>query len=489
MVLGGFPVGAQTHLWIDGDWEETNRFVALRSPYSNDEIAEIGYASQEQAQRAIRVASRAYQKFRDVPAWRRADILRKAAELIRDRRDELIDTIVREAGKPLKAARAELDRTVETYLFSAEAARNIRGESISMDAAPHGEHYHAYTVHRPLGVVTAITPFNFPMNLVAHKVGPAIAAGNAIVLKPAEQTPLSALVLGHIFQDAGLPPGVLNIIPGDGKELSEVLTTHPDVAYVTFTGSPEVGKMIRAQAGLRKVTLELGANSPLLIDDGFTADELGKIADETVNGAFSYSGQVCISIQRVYVHTNVYERFAKLVVDRTKQLTIGDPMHEDTDVASLISDKAASRLASWLDEAKRAGATVLTGGTVSGRTMEPTILERVPADAKLLSEEAFGPVMVLERIDSWSNAIDKANQSKFGLNAGAFTKSLDHALQAADGLESGGVLINQIPTFRVDHMPYGGVKESGVGREGVTYAMYDMMEQKFIAFRQGRFHD
>ncbi|WP_157071028.1 aldehyde dehydrogenase family protein [Alicyclobacillus acidiphilus] len=478
-------MGAETHVWIDGDWEEASRLVPLMSPYSNDEIAKIGYASPEQVERAIRVAARAFKSFREVPAWRRAEILRKAAQLIDERKDELADTIVREAGKPLKAARVELERTVETYRFAAEAARNLRGESIPLDAAPRGEHYHAYTVYRPVGVVAAITPFNFPMNLVAHKVGPAIAAGNTIVLKPAEQTPLSALVLGHIFQDAGLPNGVLNIVPGDGRELSDVLTTHPDVAYVTFTGSPEVGKLIRAKAGLRKVTLELGSNSPLLIDDGLTDKQLERVAAETVAGAFSYSGQVCISIQRVYVHRHVFDAFAQLVVNKAKSLRIGDPLDADTDVSALINDKAAQRLAAWVDEAKAAGAKVLAGGTVSQRVMEPTVLTNVPSDAKLLTEEAFGPVVVIEPVAAWDEAVTKANQSKFGLNAGVFTNSVEHALQAADEIESGAVLINQVPTFRVDHMPYGGVKESGVGREGVSYAMYEMMEPKLIAFRRG----
>ncbi|GLV13402.1 aldehyde dehydrogenase [Alicyclobacillus hesperidum] len=476
-------MAGETHLWIDGDWEAGERLVPLKNPYSQDVIAQIGYASPAQAERAIAVAARAARSFRQVPAWQRAAILRKVADLISDRKDELVDTIAREAAKPVKAARQEIDRTVETYRFAAEAARTIHGETVPMDAAPRGEHHVGFTMWQPLGVVAAITPFNFPMNLVAHKVGPAIAAGNAIVLKPAEQTPLSALVLGHIFADAGLPKGVLNIIPGDGKELSEVLTTHPDVAYVTFTGSPSVGRQIRAQAGLRRVTLELGSNSPLIVDEGFSEQELGKIASEIVSGAFAYSGQVCISIQRVYIHDAVFDDFVERIVAGAKALRFGDPIDEATDVSALINEQAGKRLAGWLDEAKAAGAKILCGGDIDGNRMQPTVVTGVPADAKLVTEEAFGPVVVVERISSWEVGVELANRSKFGLNAGVFTKRIDRALAAVETLQAGAVLVNQVPTYRLDHMPYGGVKESGVGREGVVYAMYDMMERKLAAFR------
>lgn len=476
-------MGAETQLWIDGCFVQADRLVPLESPHTGDLVAHIGYASVQQAEKAIVSAAKAFETFQYTPAWKRAEILRKVADLIADRKDELVDTIVRESGKPMKAARGEIDRTVETYRFAAEAARDIRGESITLDAAPRGEHYQAYTVQRPVGVVSAITPFNFPMNLVAHKVGPAIAAGNAIVLKPAEQTPLSALVLGHMFQDAGLPDGVLNIIPGDGKELSEVLTTHDKVAFVTFTGSPRVGKLIRAQAGLKKVTLELGSNSPLLIDEGFSDAELETIADETVAGAFSYNGQVCISIQRVYVLKSVYDKFLNMVIDRAKRLKMGHPLDESTDISALINQAAVDRLSDWLEKAIQGGAHVEIGGHANGRVFEPTIVTGVSLDAELNTEEAFGPILLVSPVDAWETAINLANRSKFGLNAGAFTKDINHALFATEQIQAGAVLINQVPTFRVDQMPYGGVKESGTGREGVRYAMQDMMDIKMIAFR------
>ncbi|WCN38646.1 aldehyde dehydrogenase family protein [Aneurinibacillus uraniidurans] len=473
----------QTQLWIGDTWIPGASTVTLHSPYNGNPIAEIGYASVEQAEQAIEVAAAAFKSFYKVPAYTRAEILRKVASAMEKRHEELSRLIAEESAKPIQAARGEIDRTIQTYLFAAEAARDNRGETIPMDAAPHGENHIAYTQRKPLGVVTAITPFNFPMNLVAHKVGPAIAAGNTIVLKPAEQTPLSSLILAELFQQAGLPAGVLNIIPGSGAELGEILTTHPKVAFITFTGSPRVGKLIRAQAGLRRVTLELGSNSPLLIDEGFSPDELEKIADETTNGSFNYDGQVCISIQRVYVHKNIYDGFVKRMVQRAEKLKIGDPLAEDTNISALINTTAADRLKKWVEHAVSKGAVVQTGGTFEGNVMAPTILTNVSPDAELNTEEAFGPIITITPFETWSEAIDMANRSKFGLNSGAFTKDIERAFQAAEKLESGGVLINQIPTFRVDQMPYGGVKESGSGREGIRYAMEEMMDIKLVVLR------
>lgn len=476
-----------TQLWVDGAWLDAAQTVPLNNPYTGERIANVGYASVEQATRAIDAAHRAFQTFHTRAAHERADILYRAAELLTARKEEAARIIALEAAKPIQAARGEIARTIATYRFAAEAAKDIHGETIPMDAAPRGENHVAFIQWKPVGVVTAITPFNFPFNLVAHKVGPAIAAGNTIVLKPAEKTPLSALFLAELFTEAGLPNGVLNIIPGDGKELSEILTTHPQVAFVTFTGSPRVGHLIRQQAGFRKVTLELGSNAPLIIDEGMNTADLDKITSETVTGAFSYSGQVCISIQRVYVHNSLYDLFVEQLVTKARALCVGDPLAEDTDVSSLINPEAAVRLKGWLENAVARGAKIRTGGRVDCSIMQPSVLTDVPADVELNCEEAFGPVVLVQPFESFERAIEAANQSKFGLNAGVFTKSIERAMYAADAIESGAVLINETPTFRVDHMPYGGVKESGVGREGVRYAMYDMMEQKFVSIRTGVF--
>ncbi len=479
----------QTKLWMADKWVEPDRYVPLNNPHTGEVIAEIGYASVKQAKEAIETAATSFESFRDTPIYERADILFKVAQIIGERKEEAAQIIAKESAKPIKAARNEIDRTVQTYQLSAEAAKNMHGEVIPMDAVPHGENHTAYVVRHPLGVVSAITPFNFPFNLVAHKVGPSIAAGNAMVLKPAEKTPLSSLFLAEVFQEAGLPAGVLNIIPGDGKELSEVLTTHEKVSFITFTGSPRVGKLIRAQAGLRKVTLELGSNSPLLIDQGFSEADLDKIAQQTTTGAFSYNGQVCISIQRIYVHTSLFEPFVQRLVTHVKGLKIGDPMEEDTDISALINEDSAKRLKSWVEQAVGAGAKIRVGGTFDKTIMYPTVLTDVPREAELNDQEAFGPVVSVTPFEKWEDAIRMANDSKFGLNAGAFTKDIQRALKAAKELQTGGVLINEIPTFRVDQMPYGGVKESGVGREGVRYAMEDMMDLKLVSFKTGVYEE
>jgi acyl-CoA reductase-like NAD-dependent aldehyde dehydrogenase len=473
----------QTKLWIADEWVKASRLVPLRNPHTNEVLAEIGYASPAQAEQAIDTAAQAFISFRERPIHERAAILSKVSLIVEQRHEEAARIIAEEAAKPIRDARNEIKRTVQTYQLAAEAAKNLYGEVIPMDAVPHGENHTAYVIRQPLGVVSAITPFNFPFNLVAHKVGPAIAAGNSVVLKPAEKTPLSSLFLAEVFQEAGLPAGVLNIIPGDGKELSEVLTTHEKVAFITFTGSPRVGRIIRAQAGLRKVTLELGSNSPMIIDQGFSAKDMDRIASESTKGAFSYNGQVCISIQRIYVHSSVYEDFVQRLVKNTQNLQIGDPLDEATNISSLINDDSAKRLKTWLDHAVAEGAKIRCGGEFEQNIMHPTVLTDVPKNVEFNCEEAFGPVVTVTPFDKWEDAIEMANDSKYGLNAGVFTKDIQRAFQAVQQIESGGVLINEIPTYRVDHMPYGGLKESGVGREGVRYAMEDMMALKLVSFR------
>ncbi len=478
-----------TQLWINDEWIEGATAVPLVNPHTGEVIAQIGYASVEQAQTAIETASIAFETFRQTPAHQRADILRRVSEIIAGRKEEAAKIIALEAAKPLTAARGEIVRTVQTYQLAAEAARNLYGEAIPMDAVPRGENHVAYTVRKPLGVVSAITPFNFPFNLVAHKVGPAIAAGNSVVLKPAELTPLSALFLADVFREAGLQPGVLNIIPGFGHELSQVLTTHPKVRFITFTGSPRVGEIIRSQAGLRRVTLELGSNAPLIVDKGFNSKELDRIAEEAVTGSFAYNGQVCISVQRIYVHEAIFDEFLGKFVARTKNLVVGSPLDVKTNISSLINAQAASRLKQWLDRAVSGGSVVHCGGNFDKNIMFPTVLTHVPADSEFTCEEAFGPVVSIQPFQSWNDAIDLANRSKYGLNAGIFTKDLQRAFMAAEQLESGGVLVNEIPTFRVDHMPYGGIKQSGSGREGVKYAVDEMMEIKLVSFRTRVYED
>ncbi|WP_077324185.1 aldehyde dehydrogenase family protein [Virgibacillus siamensis] len=469
-------------LWIGGKWREPKDYETLTNPHTEEELAQIGQAEPSDAVEAIVEAQTAFNKFREYPAHARAKILAKAATIIEERGDECAKIIAKEGAKSIRNAQEEISRTVQTYRFSAEEAKRNYGERIPMDAAEGGENRFGYTKRTPLGVVTAITPFNFPFNLVAHKVGPAIAAGNSIVLKPAEQTPLSSLFLAEVFKEAGLPAGVLNIITGKGDVLSEALTTHPYVKKVTFTGSVEVGHVIQQQAGFRKLTLELGSNSPFIIDEGVNIDE---VIERSVQGAFSYNGQVCISIQRIYVHQSLYDEFLERFVTRTKQLVIGSPFDEKTNITAVISKKSLERLQNWLDEAVQEGAEVECGGGVKGNVMMPTVLTNVNRDSKVFRNEIFGPMVCIFPFDTLEEAIDDANDSRYGLNSGVMTPSLERAFYAAERLETGGVIVNDIPTYRIDNMPYGGWKDSGVGREGVKYAMREMMEQKFISIKKG----
>lgn len=468
-------------LWIGGEWRKAKRYEPLYAPYGGRLLAEVAMADAEEAEAAIVSAHEAYQSFKHMPAYKRADILYRAAELLAERSEACVRLLVQEAAKPIRAARGEIARTIETYRFAAEAAKAVAGEQVPMDAAAGGAGRLGFTVKTPIGVVTAITPFNFPFNLVAHKVGPAIAAGNTIVLKPAEQTPLSALFLAELFREAGLPDGVLNIVPGYGAELSEILTTDPRVKGITFTGSPEVGRIIHRQAGLRKVTLELGSNSALIVDEGA---DVASIVDRCVEGAFVYNGQVCISLQRIYAHRSLYGEFVERFVERAGKLQAGAPEEESTDITPLISRKAWERVTGWIDEAVREGAELRCGGAEPERNIAlPTVLTGANPSSKVVAEEVFGPVVTIAPYDTLEEAVAAVNDSRYGLHAGIFTPRIDRAFCAAQHIDAGGVIVNDIPTFRTDQIPYGGRKDSGIGREGVRYAVEEQMEIKFISFK------
>ncbi|WP_340009157.1 aldehyde dehydrogenase family protein [Paenibacillus sp. FSL K6-0276] len=466
-------------LFINGQWKEATQYKALYSPFSGDKIADVGYANEVDTEAAIQAAESAAEKMAKLPAHKRSAILDKVAHQIEARKEELAQLLASEAAKPLKTARGEIARTIQTYKFAAMEASRIHGETIPLDAAPGGEGRIAFTIRKPLGVVAAITPFNFPFNLVAHKVGPAIAAGNSVVLKPADQTPISSLVLAEIFQEAGLPDGALNIIPGLGSVVGEMLVCDSRVKAVSFTGSPAVGIAIKNKAGLKRVTLELGSNSGLIIDQ--TYDISDELIDRCVIGAFSYSGQVCISIQRIYVHEDKYEEFITKFKIKVEKLVIGDPFDETTDISALIHEKEVNRMQMWVDLAVSRGAQVIIGGKAhNSRIFKPTILTNVASDEPVSCEEVFGPIVTVSPFGKLEQAIEEVNHSRFGLQAGIYTNDIHSAMQAAVQLEVGGVMINDFPTFRVDNMPYGGVKESGFGREGVQYAVEEMTEIKLI---------
>lgn len=467
-------------LWINGKWVDTKDSYALTSPFSGEVIAKVARASIQDVEHAVEGAHKAFLSFKKTTAYERAEILYKVVEIMRGRKNEFARILALEAGKPLSAGLQEIDRTIATYQFSAEAAKQSMGETVPLDAAPGTKDRIGYTKRVPIGVVSAITPFNFPFNLVAHKLGPAFAVGNTVVLKPATQTPLSSLILAEIFKEAGLPDGALQIVTGSGSELSDTLVTHPLVKKVTFTGSGAVGLKIKEKVGLRKITLELGSNAAVIVEPSTPID---KIITRCVGGAFGFAGQVCISLQRVYVHESIYDEFTKAFVEETKKLVVGDPLDLSTDVSAMINPNEVKRIKQWIEEAIEQGAVIATGAEFTDRILTPTVMTNVKPEMKIVCQETFAPIVSLVPYKNLDEAISLVNASELGLNAGIYTNVLTDAMKAADEIEAGAVVINDIPTFRVDNMPYGGVKNSGYGREGIKYAIEEMTDLKFITIK------
>ncbi|MFP3121879.1 aldehyde dehydrogenase family protein [Ectobacillus funiculus] len=459
------------------------RIMDVISPFNGEVVGKVYLASREDAERAIESAHRVFHEtMKKMPAYRRADILRKAADLLEERTEEFARILVLEAGKPIRDGRGEVGRAVQVLRFAADEAKKIEGELVPMDAAIGGENRIGMVRRLPIGVISAITPFNFPLNLALHKLAPAFAAGNTVVLKPAGKTPLSAYMLVKLFEEAGLPEGALNLVIGNGSEIGDVLVTDSRISKVTFTGSPAVGIDLRRKAGLKKVTLELGSNSPnIIFDDG----DVNAAAAGLVRGAFAFSGQVCISAQRIYVQRGVYQDFLDQYISLVEKLVIGNPTEETTDIGPMISEKEAIRAHEWINEAVKAGAKIATGGNREGTLLEPTVLVDVTPEMKVVCEETFAPIVSVIPFDTEEEVIAMANDSVFGLQAGVFTSDINCAMRVADGLETGGVWINETSTYRQDNYPYGGVKLSGVGKEGVKYAIEDMTEIKFIGIKLG----
>ncbi|KGR85172.1 aldehyde dehydrogenase family protein [Lysinibacillus boronitolerans] len=471
----------ETKLWINGQWHDAEESYELASPYNGEVIAHVAKASIQDVEKAIEGAQQAFQSFKKTTAYERAEILYKVVDKMRQRKEELAEILALEAGKPIVAGLAEIDRTIATYQFAAEGAKQSKGETVPMDAAPGAGDRIGWTKREPLGVVSAITPFNFPFNLVAHKLGPAFAVGNTVVLKPATQTPLSAIVMAEIFREAGLPDGALQIVTGSGGELSDTLVTHPYVKKVTFTGSGKVGLKIKEKIGLRKVTLELGSNAAVIVEP---STPINKIIKRCVSGAFNFAGQVCISLQRIYVHSSIIDEFTKAFVAETEKLKVGDPLDKTTDVSAMINPNEVERIREWIEEAQEQGAEIATGGVFTERTLTPTVMTNVTADMKIVCQETFAPIVSIVSYETLDDAIRLVNESDLGLNAGIYTNILSDALYAADELQAGAVIINDIPTFRVDNMPYGGVKMSGYGREGIKWALEEMTDMKFISMKK-----
>src|SRR4051795_5370515 len=441
----------------------TDTSIEVTSPYDGAVIGEVPRGTAADVERAVATAKATLQGD-PLPPWRRAEILDRAAQLLAERTEDFARTIAVEAAKPIKTARVEAKRAVSTFQFAAAVARTATGETVPLDASDVGEGKLGFVLRVPVGVVGAISPFNFPLNLVAHKLAPAIAAGCPVVLKPASQTPFSALRLAELLIDeCGLPGDWLHVVTGGGGEVGNAIVDHPDVALITFTGSPDVGWGIRQRAPRKKVGLELGNNAPVLIEaDG----DWDRAADKIKDAGFSHAGQSCISTQRVLVHRSVHDDFVARLVEHVGELVVGAPLEESTDVSSLISPDDTERVKSWVDEAVDAGAKVAVGGEVQGRLLLPTVLTGATPDMKVCTEEVFGPVVAVAAYDDVDEALRLANDTKYGLQAAIFTSDLDVAFRAARTLDFGGVMINEVPTWRTDQMPYGGVRDSGNTREG-----------------------
>ncbi|HUZ98328.1 MAG TPA: aldehyde dehydrogenase family protein [Gaiellaceae bacterium] len=449
--------------------------VEVRSPYSGKVVGHAPKSGADDARRAIDAAARALES--PLPAHKRAEILVKTAGLIGRRHEEVARTISEEAGKPMKTARVEASRAMSTYTFAAVEARKLVGEMIPMDAAQAGEGKLAFTLRRPIGVVGAISPFNFPCNLVAHKIAPALAAGCPVVLKPASATPLSALLLAELEHEAGLPEGWLTVLVGPASEIGDVLVEDERVRMITFTGSSEVGWKLQERAPRKRVKLELGNSTPVIVaSDADVEIAAAKLAAN----AFAFAGQSCISVQRIYVERPMFDAFLAAFVPKVEALKVGDPGDDETDVGPVIDAGARERILDWIAEAD---GEVLTGGEQDG-LIRPTVIANVSDHAKVSCQEVFGPVVIVNPIGSIDEGIERANGTRYGLQAGVFTASIDIALRAADRLDFGGVIVNEAPTFRSDQMPYGGVKDSGNTREGPAYAVREMTEEHLVVVQR-----
>ena len=465
-------------LLIGAEWLETGEWLEVRSPYSGELVGRVARAGAGETRRAIDAAHAALAE--PLPAHKRAEILVRVAGLLGRRHDEIARLISDEAGKPLKAARLEVRRAMSTYTMSAVEARKLAGEMVPMDASQAGEGKLAFTLRRPIGVVGAITPFNFPLNLVAHKIAPALAAGCPVVLKPASQTPLSALLLAELEQEAGLPAGWLNVVVGPAAEIGDAIVADERVELISFTGSGPVGWKLAERAPKKRVNLELGNATPVVV----AADaDLEAAAEKLAANAFSFAGQSCISVQRIYVERAAHEAFLEHFLEGVRGLRVGDPADEETDVGPVIDEAARARILDWIDEARSGGARILLGGELEGELIAPTVIADADAGLKVSCEEVFGPVVTVNPVDSLDEAFRLANATRFGLQAGVFTSSLETSLRAAQELEFGGVIVNEAPTFRADQMPYGGVKDSGNTREGPAWAVRELTEERVVVLQ------
>jgi len=462
---------------IGGSRRETGETYEIRSPYDDSTVAVVHRATPDDVEEAIANAVTAFETTRHLPSWQREQILTQISQGIAARREEIGETIALEAGKPLKTALVEVDRAVFTFKIAAEESKRIYGEIVPLDWLPGNEGRRAEIRRVPLGPIAGISPFNFPLNLVAHKVAPALAAGNPILLRPASQTPLAALKLAEIISQTDWPKDGFAVLPCT-TDTARPLVEDDRIKLLTFTGSPVVGWSLKGKAGRKRVTLELGGNAAVIVNDDADVEYA---AERIAWGGFTNAGQTCISVQRVFVHEKIYDRFTQELVRRVEALKVGDPLDPDVDVGPVIDAGNAERIEEWLDEAKEAGAEVLTGGERENSVWRPTVLAGAPETARVSCEEVFAPLLGVTKFSDVDKAIDAAGRSQFGLQGGIFTNDVRVIEKAFDRIDVGGLMVNDVPTFRIDHMPYGGVKSSGLGREGLRYAIEEMTELKLLA--------
>ncbi len=463
---------------IGGEWLETGETFAVRNPYTSELITDVTTADDDAIEKSLAAAAEAAKKMRSLARFQIARGLRSISAGIEARKDEFVRTIALESAKPVIYARGEVERAIATFSWAAGEAERFAGETVPIDVQATGRGKWGRVIRMPRGVIYGITPFNFPLNLVAHKVAPALASGNAIIIKPSPRTPLTSLLLAEVFLESGLPASALQIVPTDVSNVEKIISDDR-IAMLSFTGSAAVGWDLKTKIGKKPIALELGGNAPVIIDE--TAEDERSLS-RCVTGAFAYSGQVCISVQRVYVHSSKFETWTEQFVDRAKGLKVGDPLNEKTQLSVMIDGEAAKRAETWINEAASNGAKLLSGGKRDGSYLEPTILTNTDPEMRVVTEEVFAPVVVVERFNHIDEAIEMCNNSKYGLQAGIFSQNQKNIEFAVDRLEYGGVIVNDAPIFRVDNMPYGGIKESGFGREGVRYAMDEMTEIKLAVY-------
>jgi acyl-CoA reductase-like NAD-dependent aldehyde dehydrogenase len=459
--------------------EQPNTDLAVTDKYSGEIATRVALADAAAIDRAIAKAVESAAPLRRMAPFERQAVLNHCVKRFKERFDELADALRIEAGKPIKDSRGEVTRLIDTFQIAADESVRAHGEMLNLEISPRTKGYRGFTKRVPIGPCSFISPFNFPLNLAAHKIAPALAAGCPFILKPASLTPVGALLIGEVLAETDLPEGTFSILPCS-REGADLFTTDERLKLLSFTGSPDVGWMLKDKAGKKKVTLELGGNAACIIDQDTDLDDA---IPRIITGAFYQSGQSCISVQRILVHESLAEKFETAFVAAARALISGDPADEDTFIGPMISEKEAIRLETWIDEAKSAGAEVLCGGTRKGAILEATVLKNVAKEAKLQREEAFGPVAIIDTFSDFGDALAEVNDSRYGIHAGVFTPRIEHAFRAWDELEVGGVLINEIPSWRVDNLPYGGVKDSGLGREGIRYAIEDMTEIRALIFR------